>query len=119
MTRIEAIRAAFMDQCHKDSHGVGALFEENYRAADNVLRGDGSMVMRSGHSARDYAEGFASVMKFSSPELWAGWIVDQNKSVVGRVYKVEQEYLRIAYSAQEDHITDEQVEAFLKFCEDA
>lgn len=123
MHRIDAIRAAFMDRCHKGSHGIGALFEENYRAADNIQRGinqstlhKGELIMRNGMTARRYAEGFARAMGYTV-EQWAGFIIGENKRIVGHVHRVEEAYQNIVASAADaGGVTDEQVETFSKLC---
>ena len=105
-----------MDRCHKDSHGIGALFEENWKAAVDILYGSGEQMRRSGHVSRTYAEGFCG-KRFASVEEWAGWIIAENKKIVGPVHKMECEYQRIMEERRPDDITDADVEAFRLFCE--
>ena len=112
--KIAEIRAHALDSLHKESHGIGALFQENFRAAESVLYEDGNRLMRTGHLAKDYAEGFAKAMGMT-PERWAGWIVEQNRKIVQRAYAIEKRYLELIYG--DSVITDKVIEEYKSFCE--
>jgi len=115
LARVSEIRLGFYDRTQKFSHGLGALFQENFRAAVSILYGDGKELMRTGHFADDYAEAFASDMGMTSKE-WAGWIVEQNRKFTQKVFEVEREYLRMTYGSPST-VTEDKVNDYQAFCE--
>lgn len=98
ISQIKAIRKTALAQLAIDS-GVSAVYAENYAAATAYKSGQGaSTIMKDGQTAANYLTGFGAQLGMSAGQF-ADYIIAENRRVGPTAYQVEQEYLRLAYTA--------------------
>jgi hypothetical protein len=94
---IKTIRKQSLDRIATDSSGVLAVYDENYRAALALTDGDTSWLSKDGKNAETYLAAFGSRLGMTPPQF-AAWIVAENRRIGAAASRVEDEYLRLAYS---------------------
>jgi hypothetical protein len=120
LNQVAQIRATSLARTIAVNPGISEVYRENYSAASALINGEGdTAIMRNGMTATQYLAGLGSQVNMTALQF-AQYVIVDNVNLAPAAYRVEQEYMRLTYSAVPNSTTVMELLAipadYLAFC---